>query len=106
MQAAAAPAIATGGAGEIVHRYRQLGAVLLDPDVGDDELRVRLLSTVPEAQLREDHVRPGELDAGRPQGPLRADGRAARRAAAGIDPPMDPRPGPFRLTLCGRLNGG
>ena len=38
----------------IVHRYRQLGAVLLDPDVGDDELRVRLLSTVPEAQLRED----------------------------------------------------
>ena len=25
-------------------------------------------------------VRPGELDAGRPQGPLRADGRAARRA--------------------------
>ena len=38
----------------IVHRYRQLGAVLLDPDVGDDELRGRLLSTVPEAQLRED----------------------------------------------------
>ena len=38
----------------IVHRYRQLGAVLLDPDVGDDELRARLLSTVPEAQLRED----------------------------------------------------
>ena len=38
----------------IVHRYRRLGAVLLDPDVGDDELRVRLLSTVPEAQLRED----------------------------------------------------
>ena len=28
--------------------------MLLDPDVGDDELRVRLLSTVPEAQLRED----------------------------------------------------
>ena len=38
----------------IVHRYRQLGAVLLDPDVGDDELRARLLSTVPEAELRED----------------------------------------------------
>ena len=38
----------------IVHRYRQLGAVLLDRDVGDDELRGRLLSTVPEAQLRED----------------------------------------------------
>ena len=38
----------------IVHRYHRLGAVLLDPDVGDDELRVRLLSTVPEAQLRED----------------------------------------------------
>ena len=30
-----------------------LGAVLLDPDVGDDELRARLLSTVPAAQLRE-----------------------------------------------------
>ena len=38
----------------IVHRYRRLGAVPLDPDVGDDELRARLLSTVPEAQLRED----------------------------------------------------
>ena len=38
----------------IVHRYHRLGAVLLDPDVGDDELRARLLSTVPEAQLRED----------------------------------------------------
>ncbi|MCY4633919.1 MAG: hypothetical protein OXG04_05315 [Acidobacteria bacterium] len=38
----------------IVQRYRQLGAVLLDPEVGDDELRARLLSTVPEAQLRED----------------------------------------------------
>ena len=62
-----------------VHRYRQLSAVLLDPDVGDDELRARLLSTVPEAQLR-GPVRPGELDAGRPEGPLRADGRAARRA--------------------------
>ena len=38
----------------IVHRYRRLGAVLLDHDVGDDELRARLLSTVPETQLRED----------------------------------------------------
>ena len=28
--------------------------MLLDPDVGDDELRARLLSTVPAAQLRED----------------------------------------------------
>ena len=38
----------------IVQRYRRLGAVLLDPDVGDDELRARLLSTVPEEQLQED----------------------------------------------------
>ena len=38
----------------IVHRYHRLGAVLLDPDVGDAELRARLLSTVPETQLRED----------------------------------------------------
>ena len=38
----------------IVQRYRRLGAVLLDPDVGDEELRARLLSTVPEAQLHED----------------------------------------------------
>ena len=38
----------------IVRRYRRLCAVLLDPDVGDDELRARLLSTVSEAQLRED----------------------------------------------------
>ena len=64
----------------IVQRYRRLCAVLLDSDVGDDELRARLLSIVPEEQLREDPVRPGELDAGRPEGPLRADGRAARRA--------------------------
>ena len=28
--------------------------MLLDPGVGDDELRTRLLSTVPEEQLRED----------------------------------------------------
>ena len=64
----------------IVHRYRQLSAVLLDPDLGDDELRARLLSTVPEAQTARGPVRPGKLDAGRPEGPLRADGRAARRA--------------------------
>ena len=38
----------------IVQRYRRLGAVLLDSDVGDDELRARLLSIVPEEQLRED----------------------------------------------------
>ena len=38
----------------IVHRYYRLGAVLLDPDIGDAELRARLLSTVPETQLRED----------------------------------------------------
>ena len=46
----------------------------------DDELRARLLSIVPEAEVARGPVRPGELDAGRPQGPLRADGRAARRA--------------------------
>ena len=28
--------------------------MLLDPDVGDDELRARLLSIVPEEKLRED----------------------------------------------------
>ena len=38
----------------IVHRYHRLGAVLLDPDIGDAELRARLLSIVPETQLRED----------------------------------------------------
>ena len=38
----------------IVHRYHRLGAVLLDPDIGDAELRTRLLSIVPETQLRED----------------------------------------------------
>ena len=52
----------------------------LDPDVGDDELRARLLSTVSEGAAARGPVRPGELDAGRPEGPLRADGRAARRA--------------------------
>ena len=38
----------------IVHRYHRLGAVLLDPDIGDAELRTRLLSSVPETQLCED----------------------------------------------------
>ena len=38
----------------IVQRYRRLGAVLLDPGVGDDELRTQLLLIVPEEQLRED----------------------------------------------------
>ena len=38
----------------IVHRYHRLGAVLLDPDVGDAEVRASLLSPVPETQLRED----------------------------------------------------
>ena len=45
----------------IVQRYRRLGAVLLDPDVADDELRARLLSIVPEAQLHEDDVVGHEL---------------------------------------------
>ena len=52
----------------IVHRYRQLGAVLLDPDVGGDKLRVRLLSTVPEAQQT------GILTAGRGRAPTRGPG--------------------------------
>ena len=52
----------------IVHRYRRLSAVLLDPDVGDDELPAPLLSTVPEAQSARGPVRPGELDA-RKRGP-------------------------------------
>ena len=38
----------------IVHRYRELGVVLLDPDVHDAELRARLLAIVPESDLRED----------------------------------------------------
>ena len=37
----------------IVHRYHRLGAVLLDPDIGDAELRTKLLSIVPETPLRE-----------------------------------------------------
>ena len=37
----------------IVHRSHRLGAVLLDPDIGDAELRTSLLSIVPETQLRE-----------------------------------------------------
>ncbi len=39
---------------QIVQRYCRLGAMLLDPDGGDDGLRARLLSIVPEEQLRED----------------------------------------------------
>ena len=38
----------------IVHRDHRLGAVRLDPDIGDAELRTRLLSIVPETQVRED----------------------------------------------------
>ena len=38
----------------IVHRYRELGAVLLDPDVCDAQLRATLLATVPESELCED----------------------------------------------------
>ena len=64
----------------IVHRYRRLGAArprrrrrrVCGPDC---------LSTVPEAQAARGPVRPRELDAGRPEGPLRADRRAARRFA-------------------------
>ena len=40
----------------IVHRYRELGVVLLDPDVHDAELRARLLAIVPEIDLREDQT--------------------------------------------------
>ena len=38
----------------IVHRDHRLGAVRLDPDLGDAEVRTRLLSIVPETQGRED----------------------------------------------------
>ena len=48
----------------IVQRYRRLGAVLLDSDVGDDELRARLLSIVPEEKLREDQSDLGVCAAG------------------------------------------
>ena len=60
-----------------VHRYRRLGAVLLDPDVGDDELRGRLLSTVPEAQSARGPVRPwrtGREATGRPASSRRPSG--------------------------------
>ena len=67
----------------IGHRDHRLGAVLLDPDIGDAEVRTRVLSIVPETQGREDQSAPGELDAGRPPGARRADRRAARRAAPG-----------------------
>ena len=38
----------------IVHRDHRLGAGLLDPDIGDAEVRTRVLSIVPETQGRED----------------------------------------------------
>ena len=38
----------------IVHRDHRLGAVRLDPDIGDAEVRTRWLSIVPETQVRED----------------------------------------------------
>ena len=38
----------------IVHRDHRLGAVLLDPDIGDAAVRTRVLSIVPETQGRED----------------------------------------------------
>ena len=40
----------------IVHRYRRLGAALLDPDISDVELRTKLLETVPATDLREDQT--------------------------------------------------
>ena len=40
----------------IVHRYRRLRAVLLDPDVNDAELRTKLLEIVPAVDLREDQA--------------------------------------------------
>ena len=64
----------------IVHRYHRLGAVLLDPDIGDAELRTRLLSIVPETQLREDQSALANWTRGDRPGALRADRRAARRA--------------------------
>lgn len=39
-----------------MHRFRRLGAVLLDPDNSDAELRTRLLETVPVRDLREDQT--------------------------------------------------
>ena len=38
----------------IGHRDHRLGAVRLDPDLGDAEVRTRVLSIVPETQVRED----------------------------------------------------
>ena len=40
----------------IVQRYRDIGAVLLDPGVGDTELRPRLLAVVSENELLEDQT--------------------------------------------------
>ena len=54
----------------IAHGYRRLGAVLLDPDVGDDELRGPTAVNGAEAQLREDQSDLANWDARRPEGPL------------------------------------
>ena len=54
----------------IVHRYRRLGAVLLDPDVGDDELRAPIAVNRAGGTAARGPVRPRELDSGRPEGPL------------------------------------
>ena len=51
--------------------------MLLDPDVGDDRLRARLVFIAPEEQLREDQSDLATLDAGRPEGPA-----SSRRAAS------------------------
>ena len=64
----------------IVHRYRRLGAVLLAPDVGDAELRTRLLSTVPETQLREDQSDLANWTRGDRKARFEQDRRAARWA--------------------------
>ena len=41
---------------QIVYRYRDLSAVLLDPDVPDNEVRARMLQSVPEVALQEDQT--------------------------------------------------
>ena len=69
----------------IVHRYRRLGAVLLDPDVGDDELRARLLSSVPVAQLREDQSDLADWTRGDRKARFEQSRRAARRAVSEQD---------------------
>ena len=44
------------GVDRIVQRYHDLATVLLDPAVGDGELRARLLAVVPENELLEDRT--------------------------------------------------